>query len=152
MEFESVPFDGEQWDCSLGIEWLTFPIRRWRDLDGMSLARAHSRSLLECSLYLFEEHHWARLNRLEMKEVSPGIFEVDFAAIADVDDGSGLRRFEVSGRCDVKFIGIIVVPDNLDPKPETAEAAATTVAHFLALDDLDEPRSEQWRFVLDPST
>ena len=150
VDFEPVQFDGEEWDCSFAVEWLTWPNRRWRDLDGLGLRQVRRTEFVECSLYLLAEHNPAALRHLELRENGHAAFDLDFSAIADVDDGSGLRRFEVSGKCEVEFSGVIVVTDNLQPKPASPDDARAAVAEFLALDDLAEPRSEQWRYVLEP--
>ena len=153
IEFEPVRQDGEDWDCSLGIEWLTWPVRSWRDLDGMSLGQVQQEELLECSLYLFAAHHPATLRRLILRETADARFEADFSAIADVHDpeGSGRRLFEVNGKCHLSFEGIVVVPDNLLPKPNSAHEVESAVAEFLAVDDLTDPRSEGLRFILKPA-
>ena len=152
VEFEPIQRDGEEWDCSLGIEWLTLPVRTWRDLDGMDLGQVVLPEMLECSLYLYDTHNPAVLRQLQLSEVRPAEFEARFSAIAEVYDEIGTRSVEISGKCEVSFSGIIVVADNLTPKPSAPNDAAMAVADFLALDDLDVPLSEQWRFVLRPLT
>ena len=152
VEFEPVQFDGDDWECSLAVEWLTWPVRRWRDLNGMGLGQVRLRDSTECSFYLYAQHHPATFRHFKLRESGPAIFEADFSAIADVHDGRGRRHFEVSGKCDLKFAGIVVVTDNLSSKPATSEDARMAVAEFLALDDLADPLSEQWRYVLEPLT
>lgn len=152
IEFDPVRQDGEDWDCLLHIEWLTLPIRSWRDLDGVSLGQIQLGDLLECSLYLFAEHQPATLRHLVLRKTGNATFEADFSAVAEVHDleGADRRPVEISGTCNLSFTGIIVVPDNLSPKVNTANEAEAAVAEFLAVDDLNEPRSEGWRFVLEP--
>ena len=150
VDFEPVMLDGEEQDCSLAIEWLTLPVRRWRDLDGMELARVTQPDLLECSLYLFEEHHLATLRRLQLRTTGLFSFEADFSAIADVDDGSGRRLFEISGRCDLTFTSIIVVPSNLQPAPASELEVQAALVKFISLQDLSPPLFEGWRYVLEP--
>ena len=150
VDSQPVFLDGEEWVCSLGIEWLTWPIHRWRELDGMGLGKVRHPELVECSLYLFDEHHPASLRHLELQENGPGTFEAEFSAVADVDDGSGRRLFNVSGRCNLTFTSIIVVASNLRPKPASTLEARVAAAEFIAFDDLKEPRSEEWRYVFEP--
>jgi len=151
IDFEPVSLDGEEQDCSLSIEWLALPVRRWRDLDGVELARVTQPDLIECSLYLFEEHNRATLRRLQLRKTGPSSFEADFLAIADVDDGSGRRLFEVSGRCDLSFTSIIVVPSNLQPEPASELEVQAVLVRFISLEDLSPPLSEGWRYVLEPT-
>lgn len=152
IEFEPVQLDGEDWDCSLAVEWLTWPVRRWRELDGMGLDQVRLRNFPEGSFYLFSEHHPAIFRRFMLRQKRPAVFEADFSAIADVNDGSGKRLFEVLGKCELEFAGIIVVTENLASKPSTPADTRKAVSEFLALDDLDDPLSEQWRYVLRPLT
>jgi hypothetical protein len=150
VDFQPVILDHEEWECSLAFEWLTWPVRRWRDLDGMGLRELRHPQLVECSLYLFAQHHPASLRHLNLRENGSASFEIDFSAIAEIDDESGRRLFNISGQCDLGFKGIIVVPSNLHPKPSSALEARSTIAEFLDLDDLKEPRSEEWRYVIEP--
>jgi hypothetical protein len=152
VEFEPLQLGGENWDCSLALEWVTWPVRRWRDLNGMGLDQVRARDRMDGSFYLFAEHHPATFRHFKLRESSPAKFEADFSAIAEVDGGSGQRLFEVSGKCDLNFAGILVVTDNLSRKPATPEDANAALAEFLKLDDLADPRSEQWRYVFEALT
>lgn len=150
VDFQPVLLDGEEWDCSLAIEWLTWPLRHWRDLHGAGLSKLRHPEMVECSLYLFAQHHPASLHHLELRKSGPAIFEADFSAIADVDDGSGPKLLNVSGRCNLTFTSIIVVASNLQPKPNSALEALAAAAEFTAMEDLKEPRSEDWRYLFEP--
>jgi hypothetical protein len=56
--------DGGEWACSLLCEWLVWPIRRWRELDGISLAQCVGKVKVEASLYYLSKHQPIReLNR-----------------------------------------------------------------------------------------
>ena len=150
VDFQPIMLDGDEWDRSLAIEWLTWPIRRWCELDGMGLGKACHPELIECSLYLFAEHHQASLRLLELRKNGPETFEAEFSAVADVDDGSRQRLLDVSGRCKITFTNLIVVSSNLQPKPASALEAQAAVAEFIDLIDLKEPHSEEWRYLFKP--
>ena len=152
MEFEPAWYDGEKWDCLLAAEWLTWPVHQYGDLDGMSLQNLRTPDLVECSFYFLARHHPARLRHFLLRKCGSAIFEADFSAIAEVDDGSKVQSVEISGKCDLKFSGIIVVPDNLFPKPTTVEAVRAAVTDFIDMEGLREPRSEQWRYIFEPAS
>lgn len=150
IEFEPFHRDGEEWDCSLAVEWLTWPIQSWRGLDGIGISKVSELDLIECSLYLFEEHHQATLRNFELTETGPAMFEADVSAVAQVHDGVGVRHFEVSVRCNIAFSSIVVVSSNLQSKLTSPLEAQAAVAKFISLEQLAPPRSEGWRYVLEP--
>ena len=151
IEFEPLQLDGEEWDCSLAVEWLTWPIGSWRELDGVGLSKVSERNLIECSLYLLDEHHWANLGNFELTEIGPAMFEAAVNATAQVHDGVGVRHFEVSVRCNLAFSSIVVVSSNLQPKLTSPLEAQAEVAKFISLEQLAPPRSEGGRYVLEPN-
>jgi hypothetical protein len=150
IDFEPVQLDGEEWDCSLGVEWLTWTLQNWQDLDGRSADELQHPDLLECSLYLFAEHHWATLQHFTLTKLGPASFEADFRAVADVDDGSGPRQFEVSGKCELNFTGIIIVPANFGARAPGQTDAEALVSEFMSLDHLRGPRVDNGRFMFEP--
>lgn len=149
--FEPVPLNGEESDCSLSIEWLTWPMRRWQDLDGKTLDECPRPEMVGCSFYHFGTHHPASLGHFELGETSPASFVADVSVVAEVNDGSGLRSYQIAGLFNLTFTSIIVVPSNLQPKPSSALEVKAALAEHIALDGLKEPRSEDWRYLLEPT-
>jgi hypothetical protein len=119
VDFEPVTRDDEEWSCSLLVDWLTWPVRRWQDIDGMVLGQVSHPELVECSLYLFGEHHWATLRHLRLIRTERNNFLAEVDAVADVDTDGGRRSVSVSTVCPGVFSGIIVIPGSLEPKPAT---------------------------------
>jgi hypothetical protein len=150
VEFEPVRLDGEVWDCSFGVEWLTWPIPTWRALDGMDVGKVVAPEMVESSLYLLAEHHPATLRRLRLTAMRGSAFEAAITASAQVRTDHGSRTVPVSCVCTLPFTGIIVVSGNLEPKPDTAEEAGEAAAQFIGMDGLREPRSEGWRYIFEP--
>lgn len=147
VEFEPVHLDGEELHCSLGVDWLTLPLQGWRDLDGASLADVQQPELVECSLYLFEQHHWAELKHLKLRQADANAFEADYSIVANVDDGSGQRLFNVHGKATLRLVAISV-SDTLAP---TEVEASTAVSEFIALDELTGPQKEASKFIFRPN-
>lgn len=145
-----VRWEGEDWDCSLAIEWLTWPVTRWGELAGKRLATVSQPELVESSLYLVGSHHRLTLRSLELQAGNAGGFVCEVAGNAALELDETERLLDVAIRCALTFTGIFVVAENLTPKPQTPQAAALSVSPFVSLEGLRPPRSEGWRFVLEP--
>lgn len=150
IDCEPVSWGGEDWNCSLAIEWLTLPLRRWKELDGMDLGQVLVPDMLETSVYFLDQHHLTTVSYLQLRASSPGHFDVVLSGQAELEEDGHLLKLEFSGTCTVQFDGVIVVPSNLEPKPVTSDEADAVVAAFIELDGLQAPRTEGWRYVLEP--
>jgi hypothetical protein len=107
----------------------------------------------ECSFYL-AEHNPVRLKALVLKRVpDTRRFAVEFIGTVDLEgfedlDGSDIS-FSVHG--EVEFTGILVIPDNLIPKPTTAIEVSCSVSQFMSLETLKEPRWDRFKYVFEPA-
>ena len=152
LECRSIRWKQKERDVCLLIEWLTWPVRNWRELDGMSLAEVLSPESVEASFY-FLEHNKVRLDELTLGRVVGASIDVVACGAFDLVgfdefDGEDLE-FRIQGT--VRFPGVYVIPDELDPKPTTPAEVERTVRDFIDTDDLEAPVWEQgFRFVLAP--
>jgi hypothetical protein len=147
---EPVHWEGEDWECSLAIDWLTWPLQRWRELAGMNLGTVRQPELVESSLYLVGAHHPVTLHRLTLQTgAGQGIVcEVNGAARLALDETE--RTLAVAISCSLLFTGVIVAAGNLIPKPQTPHDAAATVTPFLSLEGLRPAQPDGGRFVFEP--
>lgn len=152
VEFEPVTLEGDEWDCSFLADWLTWPVRTWHDLDGMDLEKVELPEMVEPSLYVLAEHHPATVRELRLGGRKGSSFEAAVTASAQIRTERGQSTVPISFVCSLQFIGIIVVSGNLEPKPSTPAHAGEAVAQFILMDGLRQPRSEEWRYVLEPET
>jgi hypothetical protein len=150
VEFEPVHMGDERWDCSFAVEWLTWPMRTWPELNGAELGKVVLPEMVEASLYLMAEHHPAAVHELRLLGLQGATFEAAISASAQITTERGKRTVPMSFVCPLRFIGIIVVRDNLEPTPNTSAQAGDAVARFIQMDRLRQPRSEQWRYVFEP--
>jgi len=150
VEFEPVPLEGQDWECSFAVEWLTWPIRKWRDLAGLGIEDVLSPQTVEPSLYLMAEHHPATLNDLQFLGLQGRMFEAEILASAEIRADNKRLTVPVSCVCSLRFGGVVVVRDNSEPKPVTVEQAGEAVSQFIELEGLRPPRLEEWRYVLEP--
>ncbi|MEI9850578.1 MAG: hypothetical protein WDN24_06615 [Sphingomonas sp.] len=51
VDLDPVEWGGESRDCALAVEWLIWPVRRWRHLDGASLGNLLRPGLVQCSVH-----------------------------------------------------------------------------------------------------
>jgi hypothetical protein len=149
-EFEPVQLDNEEWDCSFAVDWLTWPVRTWSELNGMTLEKVVAPEMIEPSLYLLAEHNDAALHSLRLTRLSGSTFEAAIVASAEINTERGKYSVPVSFACALRFAGIVVVRENLEAKPSTPAQAGEAVGQFIQLDGLQPPRSEEWRYVLEP--
>lgn len=152
LKCPSVTWEQEQWSTSFLCDWATWPVRRWKDLAGMTRRDLVHPEMLEVSFYL-GEHHDAKVIDLRLKDSSRPNFRVELQGTVNVTGFGELDAtnipFSVQG--EVTFKGLIVVPDNLFPKPTTTAEVKTLSEHFLDLDGFTEPRWDRFRFVFEPS-
>jgi len=151
LECAPITWDGEQWESSLLCDWVTLPTRNWTALGKVGLGDLPQRELLETSFYL-SAHHDVKLSRLEIAHEGGGMFRVHLGGDFDLEgyddlDGAAIP-IDTSGP--VRFKGLIVVPDNLFPKPSDAAGAAAVAREFLDLENFAEPAWDGSRFLFEP--
>lgn len=57
IDCEPVHLEGEEWDCSVAVEWLRWTVPNWRSLDAKGLRDVSAPEMVEASVYLVAEHH-----------------------------------------------------------------------------------------------
>ena len=148
-----VEWEEDEYECLLTCEWITWPIKEWTQLNGASLATSTNASLIESSLY-FVEHHPVHIDRLELRKAAGGArFSVVVAGEFDLEgfgelDGKNIR-FAVQREVD--FEGIVVVPGNLSPKPQSASDVLQVLSPYVELGAFGQPVLDRFRYVLPPS-
>ena len=150
IDCENVAWEGEEWVCSLAIDWMTWPVRRWQDIAGMGQSHLRKPELVEASVYLLGAHHQVDLRTVQFD------FEAADGLVCSIEGTARLalnevdRSIKVAIRSSVVFAGIVVVRGNLSPKPDSPDAAGEMVAPFLALDGFRSPRLDGWRYLIEP--
>lgn len=152
VDLEPVELDGETWDCSFACEWLTWPVRRLADLDGMTLDQVIDPNRIEASLYVLAQHHPATISRLEISEQAPGRYRLAVAGSAEVSAEQGMLNVPFSLVCDLDFVGIFVVRENLFPKPANPAEVQAALNQFISPEGFAEPREDGFRYVVQPAS
>ena len=152
VQFEPVSLDSEEWPSSLGCEWIEWPIRRWEELDGREVTVTKTSEGTEASLYLFNQHQQLKSLQASLTYTRDNRFRIDFDATLDAMDANGdvVPNLAVGGQTEAEFQGIIIVPGNSWPKPDTPDAAIELLAPFVDLSAYEEPRFDRFRWIVAP--
>jgi hypothetical protein len=99
------------------------------------------------------EHDIGKSTRLRIGSRSGNCFELDMEMIVDFLGYTGEDRNQallVRGRSMVPFAGVIVVPDNLSPKPNRPAEMRRAVAAYLDTTLLTDPQPWCHAFRMQP--
>jgi hypothetical protein len=152
IDFAPVEYDESEWDCSVMIEWMRFPVRDWRLLNDSHVAEAMKDELVEASFYL-TRHDWATVKELTLKHIADNRFRACLKLVVDFQGFTGDDvdpEMEITAETDIEYTGIIVVPDNLFPKPNTPEQVMEVVSQFANPAAYHSPEKDDFRFMLRP--
>jgi hypothetical protein len=151
-DFEPVEVNGSEWSVSLMVEWLTFDIRRWVDLDTAGVAVDERRDGVEASVYFTDMHQPAELDHLRLRRLGDCRFDVDVAVTCELEqlDGTRLPPRSIAWRGEMSFDRISIVRENLFPKPSTPGEATAVLASFLDPTDFEPPLLDEHAFVFHP--
>lgn len=146
-----IEFGGEKWQASITCEWLAWPFKNWKCLDGAAFELVKNSSLVECSFYL-AQHHPVTLMALTLRAVpTPDRLIVEISggvAIVGFDELDGVHAF--AAEYEVEFEGLVVVPANLYPKPNNAREATAALAPFIQIADFHKEKWDRFRYLFSP--
>ncbi len=140
----------EGWPCTLLCDWITWPVRSWQEIHGLSLESCVGPLAVEASLYFFGQHQ--SLSRLELsfQRSQADRFRVRGSFLADLEDLDGKTLRAVTSALDIegRFVGLSVLPDNLFPKPKSEAEAIEALGQFADLQSYERPQWEDlvWMF------
>lgn len=148
VEFDGIDYLGESWSIAAGIEWLRFD-KNHLPLNKNIVASADSQPMSEASFYLTE--HWPAIDwKFSLRpSVEENKWNLEFDLLIDFEglDNDPVPDLRIKGTTFIDFNGIIVIPDNLDPKPKSEQEASAMVAQYMDFTRDYSCRNEQWRYV-----
>lgn len=152
IEFYPVEYDGDEWPCSMTCEWLTWPIRDWRQLEVRSLYLNYGDGGSESSFYMCG-HDSGESTRLRIGPRTGDRFDVEMDMVVDFagytgDDSN--PAMAVRGRAALPFTGVLVGPDSLFPKPSTPAEILSAVAPYLDTTLFSAPERRGHAFRMAP--
>jgi len=138
VEFEPLRYGDEGFSCSMTCEWIRWPVRNWRELDGR---RLEGEDGIESTFYM-TEHNTGRRTELVLRRRRANIFMVKMNMLVDFhghfgDDGN--PAMAVHAEVDVPFVGLLVIRD----KPATPAELQEIASEFVDLSAYEAP--EPWR-------
>jgi hypothetical protein len=150
LECAPLMWEGDEAQVSVLCDWVTLPTRRWTEVS-VSLRDIPSPELLESSFYL-SAHHDVRLEALEIAHAGQDLFRVRIAGRFDLEGYGDLdgKNIAIDLEARVRFRGLIVMPENLFPKPASAADAIAVAGEFLELDELAAPQWDGDRYWFEP--
>lgn len=152
IDFAPIEYEGNEWDCSLTIEWMRLPIRDWRSLNDSHVAKAFEDELVEASFYL-TRHDWATVKELSLKHVADNRFRASLTAVVDFQGYTGDDvdpEMKISAEADIEYTELIIVPDNLSSKPKTSQEVSKVAAQFVDTTAYQSAEKDDFRFVMRP--
>lgn len=144
--------DGEGWPCTLLCDWITWPIRSWRDIDGLTLESCVGPVTVEASLYFFGQHQPLSRIEISFQRARADRFRVRGRFMADLADLAGGTLRDVTSAFDVEgqFSGLSVLPDNLSPKPKSEAQAIAALGKFTDLQAYERPQWDEMSWLFKP--
>ena len=141
IQDESGEGDEDGWPCTLLCEWITWPIRSWRQIDGLTLENCVHPSGLEASLYFFSVHQPLSSIELSFRGTEGNRFRVQGRLIGDLEDLEGhvFRGMTAEFEVDAEFLEVGVIPENLNPKPVSEAQAAAALGQYADLASYERP-------------
>ena len=151
-DFEPVELDENEWPVSMMVEWLTFDVRRWVDIDTATLADAARRAGIEASVYFTDIHQPAELEALRLRRLSECRFDVDVTVTCALEllDGTKLPPRSIGWRGEATFDRVIIIRENLFPKPSTPDEATAVLRVFLDPADFAPPVRDDSTYLFHP--
>jgi hypothetical protein len=140
----------EDWPCTLLCDWITWPVRSWREISGLTLEHCVGPVKVEPTLYFFGQHQWLSRIELSFQRSRADCFRVRGRFVADLEDLDGNVLQGTTGDIDVEaqFVGLSVLPDNLVPKPKLEAQAVEALRQYADLGSYERPRwdGNSWLF------
>jgi hypothetical protein len=154
IDFKPIQYGEDEFRCLLTCEWIAWPLRDWRELNGQQLEVNDGDNGIESSFYM-TEHDPAVNTKLAFRHQRDNLFKVNVDMLVDFHGyygGDENSAMPIHAEIDVPFIGLLVVPGSLFPKPGNAAELRTVAAEFVDLAVYDGP--EPWKkhgFVFRPA-
>jgi hypothetical protein len=153
VEFEPMRYGDATFECSMTCEWIQWPVRHWIELDGRELDVEFGEDGVESSFYM-TGHHVANHTMLALHHRREALFaasmrmSVDFRGHYGGDEDPALA---VHAEVDLPFTGLIIMPENLFPKPSSLDEVRSVAAEFVDLSGFRDPERRDHGFILRPA-
>lgn len=142
-------------DCevapSMTIEWVTLPIRSWKDLKGIAIQGSYGDDGVEASFYVWE-HNFGSTFRLDVLDRREARFRVRMGmtvAFTGYDGTDEDPAMEVQAEAWLPYEGLMV-PSTLEERPIPIAEARLLSDAFANMSEYGTPRGEGRTFPPTP--
>ena len=151
VDFAPIVYGKDKFRCNAMVEWLQFTKRDFRELAEYRIVLPDG-SQAEASFYI-NEHDNASSTSLTLNYLGDDRFHVDLEMIVDFHGyagGDANPALRVVASTELQYTGLIVVPGNLDPKPEDEAGVIAAASQFVELASYDPPLKQGFRYLFRP--
>jgi hypothetical protein len=152
ITFEPIQYGANEFQCSMTCEWITWPIRDWRALDGRRIDVNYGENGVESSFYTIR-HDFGTHTKLSLRHRVEDWFTVSISMTVDFlgfYGGDENPEMMVSAEAELPFTGLIITAENLHPKPVNVAELERVASEFVDLSAFREPERRNHGFVLRP--
>jgi len=133
IEFDTIKYDDEEWECSLTSEWIPFVGNHWKDIENIDCESDIFKEMNETSFYMVE-HDWCNNLDLQVNYIKNNIFrvkvktDVNFSGYADGDENPAMP---IEMDLELPFTEITIIGSNLEPELKDIDEAVKVVNEFI---------------------
>lgn len=151
VDFAPLFYGKEQFRCNAMVEWLQLGKRDFRAIKEHRIELPDD-SQAEASFYL-TEHDNASATSMMLNYIGNDHYQLDLEMIVDFHGyfgGDADPALRVVASTELRFTDLIVVPGNLEPKPDDEPAIIATASQFVDLSGYDPPLEQGFRYLFRP--
>ena len=151
VDFEALKYGEQEFDCSMTCEWIPWSIRKWRELDGKQLETDYGEEGIESSFYM-GRHDIGTRTKIALRHLRGSLFTVKMDMLVDFQGYYGADQnpaMPVKAEVVVPFIGLLLIPGNLTPRPIEVGELRNVASEFVDLsmyNELEPWNSHGWIF------
>lgn len=145
VDFQPFLHEDVEFSCSTTCEWIAWPLRDWKELDQRQLDVDYGENGIESSFYM-SRHDIATHTKLSLRQKQNNVFRVSLDMVVEFlgyFGGDEDHAMPIHAEVDVPFIGLLVIPDNLFPKPSSPNDLRKVASQFVDLSAYEGP--EPWK-------
>ena len=142
INFSPIRIQDAECESEASIEWLQWPIRSWRLLDGCAADFRYGENMCESSLYLFS-HHPIDSTRIAIRHQEGPEFLVSFNLELEIQDDLGVtirQPLVIQGSSKLTYTGLLVIPQNVGLTATDDESLKQFAANYVDVSVYGEPQ------------
>jgi hypothetical protein len=153
VPFHDVQIGDEKMRPAVLIDWMTWNIRSWKELNGKGHLDIADLDFIEPSFYTFE-HFPMNLIDIEISHKKEDVFKVYVKGLVEEmegPNGNTWKNWDVDFEAEIKFDGIYMVPVNLGVEKEDLKKISYLLGEFIEIKEFNDPIWESdFRYTYTP--